>query len=306
MINSDLLKEFVNSLLITNRDFEFFVDWNNIKQSTDINIELNALNSLIKCKDFKETFFKILTLFPLVITVFPLLIALSKIDREKLIKGKSSLDVINHINGACEEFKFDIETAKKGLSQEEKEQYYNFFINVGLKNLFDNIIEKSVNDYVMGVLVGLDSNGRKNRSGKAFEKMCKDVIAPICNENNIKLLTQKKFKELEKYGFTINDDISNRISDFLLVKGNIALNIEANYYFSSGSKPEEIVDSYITRSHDLKNNDIEFTLITDGNCWSNTDKSQLNKAFKYISIMNYTMAKDGYLLDRIKSVFNLH
>lgn len=303
--NNEKVKIFVDSLLTTNRGYGFFVNWNNIKEATENSIELHAMDSLIKCSDFKAKFYELLDKLPEVITTFPLLFALSKTERDKLKKGKTELEIADHIKGVCEKFKFDIDNAKKGLDDNEKERYYDFFVNMGLKNLFDNIIEKSVTDYVIGVLVGLDSNGRKNRSGTAFEILCGKIIDPICREFGITLLIQKQFKALEYYGIKVNEYIANRKADFILIKDEVVLNIETNYYFAAGSKPEEIVDSYINRNNDLNNNKINFTLITDGNCWDNEDKNQLNKAFRYISLMNYKMAESGYLKARIKEIFNL-
>lgn len=54
--------------------------------------------------------------------------------------------------------------------------YYDFFVKMGLKNLYQNIIEKSTLDYIAGVLVGMDSNGRKNRGGEAFELACQPYL----------------------------------------------------------------------------------------------------------------------------------
>ncbi|MDW2861305.1 DpnII family type II restriction endonuclease [Mesomycoplasma ovipneumoniae] len=302
--NSDKVKLFVDSLLNTNRGYSFFVNWNNTKEAMENSIELHAMDSLIKCNDFKTKFYELLDKLPEVITTFPLLFALSKAERDKLKKGKMGLKIADHIKGVSEEFKFDIE-GKRRLDDNEKEHYYDFFVNMGLKNLFDNIIEKSVTDYVIGVLVGLDSNGRKNRSGTEFEDLCEKLIVPICSEYGITLLLQKQFKVLEDYGIKVNEDIANRKADFILIKDKVVLNIEANYYFAAGSKPEEIVDSYINRNNDLNNNKINFILITDGNGWDNEEKNQLNKAFRYISLMNYKMAESGYLKSRINEIFNL-
>lgn len=53
------------------------------------------------------------------------------------------------------------------LSDEKSiETYYDFFVQMGLKQLYQNIIEKSTFDYIVGVLVGMDSNGRKIEAEK--------------------------------------------------------------------------------------------------------------------------------------------
>ena len=81
------------------------------------------------------------------------------------------------------------------------------------------------------------------------------------------------------------------------------MNIEVNFFNGGGSKPEEIIDSYINRQKDLNDNNIKFALITDGNCWKGTT-NQLQKGFRHLKyLMNYNMAKNNMLEDIIKEVF---
>ena len=49
------------------------------------------------------------------------------------------------------------------------DDYKMFMRKTGLFNLLENHILGNLVDYVTGVETGLDSNGRKNRGGKAFE-----------------------------------------------------------------------------------------------------------------------------------------
>lgn len=85
------------------------------------------------------------------------------------------------------------------------------------------------------------------------------------------------------------------------------VNIEANFYFDSGSKPEEIIDSYINRQSDLRKDNISFIYLTDGKkTWGNIDKNQLSKGFKEIEfLLNFYMLKNGYFENVLKSIFNL-
>ena len=56
----DKLSEiFVNNLLVTNRGFDFYVDWENAKAYKKFEIELNAMNVLIKADNIKEKFLKL-------------------------------------------------------------------------------------------------------------------------------------------------------------------------------------------------------------------------------------------------------
>ena len=56
--------------------------------------------------------------------------------------------------------------------------------------------------------------------------------------------------------------------DFVLrTKDGVALGIECNFYNVPGSKPMEIVRSYIELNEELKNNGHIFIWITDGPAW---------------------------------------
>ena len=301
-----LSEEFVNNLVETNRGFNFYVDWNNTLDYKRFEIELNAMNVLIRCDDMHSKFVELVKKVPTVIATFPLLFALSKDERKNVWKGKNELKVVNE--DLDEEdfysYNFDINLLKNGISDDSIEIYYVFFEKMGLKALFENLLEKNVIDYVIGVLVGLDSNGRKNRGGKAFEFACEPIISEICSHYGIQMISQKQFKILKKMGFFISEDVANRKADFILVKSQKVLNIEVDYFFRGGSKPEEIIDSYINRQNDLKKLNIGFALLTDGYCWDNKDKNQLQKGFRNLDyLLNYHLAKYGMLEEIIKEYF---
>lgn len=301
-----LSEEFVNNLVETNRGFNFYVDWNNTLDYKRFEIELNAMNVLIRCDDMHSKFVELVKKVPTVIATFPLLFALSKDERKNVWRGKNELKVVNE--DLDEEdfysYNFDINLLKNGISDDSTEIYYVFFEKMGLKALFENLLEKSVIDYVIGVLVGLDSNGRKNRGGKAFEFACEPIISEICSHYGIQMISQKQFKILKKMGFFISEDVANRKADFILVKSQKVLNIEVDYFFRGGSKPEEIIDSYINSQNDLKKLNIGFALLTDGYCWDNKDKNQLQKGFRNLDyLLNYHLAKYGMLEEIIKEYF---
>ncbi|WP_291631052.1 DpnII family type II restriction endonuclease [Clostridium sp.] len=305
--SSDLVKIFTKSLLETNRGFNFYVNWE--RPSTIVsqyNIELNTLNALVKNKNYDDDFKKIVKRFPTVINVLPALFALSKDERENLIKGKDVLKVVN-IDALEEdllEYRFNI-GEEENLTEEEIDKYLDFTKKIGLKYLFTDLLEKHLVDYLIGCEVGLDSNGRKNRGGLAFELALEPIIVDIAEKYGIEVITQKQFKTLVQKGFDISDDIANRKADFILVKDKKIMNIEANFFSGSGSKPEEIIDSYINRQGDLKSNNIEFALVTDGKkCWGNEEKPQLLKGYRYLNyLLNFNMCKTGMLEEIIRKIF---
>ncbi len=306
-MNTEVLsKLFVDNLVKTNRGFEFYVNWKNIEGYKDLEIELSAMNVLIKCENMKAKFFELAQKIPTFIATFPFLFALSKNERQDVWNGKNDLLVVNEqLDGSDNlKFTFEIKQLKKGLNTDQISQYYVLFEKIGLKHLFEDLLEKSVIDYVIGVLVGLDTNGRKNRGGTAFEDACEPMISEICTHYGVKLITQKQFSILREYGFEISEDVANRKADFILIKNKKVLNIEVDYFFRGGSKPEEIIDSYINRKNDLEKLNIGFALLTDGMCWDNKDKNQLQKGFRNLDyLMNYHLSKTGMLEEIIANYF---
>ncbi len=294
---------FESQLIETNRGFNYYVNWENISDYQKYFVEIHALDCLIRKKDdFDCSFVELLKKIPSVVEVFPYLFALSKIERNEVRKEGVLLKIIGtEIDGEdVQRFNF---CGQKNLSNEQIFEFLSFFKQMGLKNLYQNVIEKSTLDYITGILVGLDSNGRKNRGGTAFELACEPIIQEVCQKYSITYFTQKQFKVLREKNFEISNDIANRKADFILIKGQKCVNIEVNFFNGGGSKPEEIIDSYINRQANLKENGIGFILITDGNCWEGTT-NQLTKGFTYINyLLNYNMTKSGVLDEIISTIF---
>lgn len=307
--SDDLVKVFTDNILSTNRGFNYYVDWTNIDGYKDFLVEIHAMDILIGCKesDFKDNFFTLVSKLPNVVLLFPFLFGLAKNEREQLYKGKNKLTIIQDELDCADHLVYSFSKGINLSDEKSIETYYDFFVQMGLKQLYQNIIEKSTFDYIVGVLVGMDSNGRKNRGGKAFELACQPLFEKICDKYQLKLLIQKQFKELRKYGFDISEDVANRKADFILLddKKKAAINFEVNFYNDTGSKPEEIIDSYINRQNDLKSAGIDFALVTDGKCWI-TASNQLSKGFRHLKfLLNFYMLKHGMLEEIVNYVFKI-
>ncbi|MBO5313799.1 MAG: type II restriction endonuclease [Prevotella sp.] len=302
------VKIFTDNVLYTNRGFNYYVDWTNIDGYQEFQIEIHALDILIRCSDelFYEHFSELLTKLPSVILLFPYLFGLAKNEREKLHKNKESLILIQEELDKNDFLEFNFSrSAIRDFKRDEISKYYDFFVQMGLKHLYQNIIEKSTLDYIAGVLVGMDSNGRKNRGGKVFELACLPLFEKICKEHNLQLLTQKQFKVLVELGFQISQDIADRKADFIIYDATQkkAINFEVNFYNGTGSKPEEIIDSYINRQNDLLSNGISFALVTDGRCWESAT-NQLEKGFRHLEyLLNFYMLKHGMLEEIVLKIF---
>jgi len=301
---------FCNNLLDTDRGFNYFVNWDNIKGYEEFDVEIHAIDTLIGVRNdnlFRQKFTELLKKLPTTIILFPYLFGLAKEDRTKLRKGNTSLKIIQKNIDESDSLIYSFKKQSKQLTDEEIEKYYKFFERMGLKTLYQTLIEKSTWDYINGVLVGLDSNGRKNRGGKAFELACLPLFEELSNKYKLHLLYQKKLKALRAYNISVPENYENRIADFILLSPDKtrAINFEVNFFNGGGSKPDAIIGDYITRQNVLSQFRIAFSLITDGNCWKN-NSDVITNGFKNISyLQNFYMLKHGMLEEIIRTEFNL-
>lgn len=288
----ETIERFHETVIDTNRSYNFFVNWEKVEQHVDkYKIEISILDSLIGSRNFNKDLENILKKYPEVLPVIPILIAVRD-ARLKVIRDFSDADT------DIMEYNF----TERKLSELEIKVLIEFFEKTGLKNFFENLSTKSIRDYVTGVEVGMDTHARKNRSGDSMEL----VIKPFIERINLKhddryiILFQKNFNYLQKnFGIKVSASIRNRKADFILINADKdrVVNIEVNFYSGTGSKPQEIVDSYINRQEELKENGFEFIWITDGYGWKG-QKNQIAKGFRKVNyLLNLHFVRKGLLED---------
>lgn len=156
---------------------------------------------------------------------------------------------------------------------------------------------ESAIDYLLGVEVGLDTNARKNRSGLFLEKMAREVMIDLESRYpDIKWLEQKNFKYVEaELGISAPPTLRDRKFDHVVVSKGKATNIEVNFYGGTGSKPGEIVSSYINRGEVLSSTGWKFVWLTDGEGWKSMQNS-LRVGVEYIDyVLNAYLLRKGLL-----------
>jgi len=80
-------------------------------------------------------------------------------------------------------------------------QAIQFLNKTGFLKLVTNQTIKSIPDYFIGLETGLDTNGRKNRSGKKMEKLIEVFIKDICARNGYEYMEQATAaKIMNKWG----------------------------------------------------------------------------------------------------------
>lgn len=250
--------------------WNYYTDFDKVYKNVEsIKIELNILNSLIGSKNIKEEFRKIIELYPDTLKAIPILLA----KREKEIK-------INDENG-----NYQLNFEKPNYSLDE---YVIFMEKTGLFELLQNHIIHNLVDYVTGVEVGLDSNGRKNRTGHTMEDLVESYLKKAGFIKNKTYFKEMYLSEVEKRFCVDLSNLSNQNKvekrfDFVALKNNKVYGIECNFYGSDGSKLNETARSYKTLAIESKTIDnFVFVWLTDGKGW-NSAKNNLEETFDELS-----------------------
>ncbi len=161
-----------------------------------------------------------------------------------------------------------------------------------------------IDDYLKGVMIGLETHKRKGVGGKFYINTVKNQINQIVNQMNLSGLEIQLSQE-ERIVFDGNGE-QLKIVDFALKQNDkIRIGIEVNFYTNTGSKPTEIKRSYVEINRKLNEKNIELIWITDGHGYKKMKKS-LGDAFdSHPNIYNTYMVKK-YLLEDLMSFFNLN
>lgn len=253
-------------------DYTYYVDFEKIYKNVDkVKVELNILNSLIGSKNIEEEFQNILVKYPETLECIPLLLAVR--SREIFVK-----DEINEYL-----FKFD----KMVYSMKD---YIKFMKESGLFDLLQNHIINNLYDYVLGIEVGLDSNGRKNRGGHLMENLVESYIIKAGYKKNVNYFKEMYLKDIEnKWNLNLSEmsghNTSTKRFDFVIKTDKQVYVIETNFYSSGGSKLNETARSYKMLAQELKKVEgVTFVWFTDGTGW-NSARKNLEETFNELETM---------------------
>jgi type II restriction enzyme len=279
--------------------WDYFVNWSKvIKHIENIELELNILNYLIGKSEgvIKSELKTLLNEYPKVAQVIPTLVAF----REKQTKVLTSYNFNEFI---YKDYFFE---KKEILTDSDINDIIEFADKTGILKLFYEGRIKNIVDYVIGVEVGLDSNGRKNRTGKLMEKIVELFISEICKKNKFEYISKANSKKIkEKWGLKLTVDKSSRLLDFAINTPQRLFLVETNFYAGGGSKIKSTAGEYKTMSEYWKNDGHEFIWITDGYGWKTT-LFPLQEAFDNIDyILNLQLVSEGVLEEILTEDFNL-
>ena len=278
----------ISNLKPSNTIWSYFVNWEKVFRNTkQIELALNNLNYLIGKDDFNKEFKFLLKENPNIAKVIPALVVR---DGSNTKKFKILVDYQNK-KLVYEDFDF----SKNDISDEDIEKYLYFVKETGLKHLITNKKIKNLVDYMIGVEAGLDSNGRKNRSGHVMENIVEVFIKDICKKNKFKYLKEANAEKIKnELGYGVPVDKSSRRYDFVIDNGKELFIIETNFYGRDGSKIKSTAGEYRSL-FDVLNEKYKFVWITDGMGWKTTAKP-LRETFNYNDyLFNLAMLEKGIL-----------
>ncbi|WP_407643635.1 type II restriction endonuclease [Campylobacter portucalensis] len=272
MVNRQKFDNFLSSLKQTNQKLDFFVDFNKCsKNLKKISVHLNTLNYLLGKNDLKQEIDFLYSQNKECFSVLNLLIAV----RDK------NIFILDDNNEICS-LKSYFENSNK---------IYKFMCETGLRDIFINQNIKNLSDYVFGIEAGLDTNARKNRSGKSFENLISRKF------DNEKINYRKEVKSVEFIDLNLGSDLKR--FDFVINTKNKIYFIETNFYNLGGSKLNEVARSYIEINAKISlNNKYGFVWVTDGRGWLSA-KNKLEEAYKSIEI--YNLSNLNIFIEKIKN-----
>jgi len=281
--SQEVFSYLMTTLKKTITGWDYFVNWAKVFDNIrEVEIDLNILNYLIGKEDIENEFASLLKKHPSVARLIPALIACRE----------NKFDILSRYDK--DSFKYDTYDFSKP-DQIDIPKVVEFASSVGFLDLLKTKRIKSIVDYVVGVEVGLDSNGRKNRGGKAMEAIVEFFIKDICQRNNYEYISEATSKKVkEKWGLKLEVDKTSRRVDFVIKNDHLYL-IEVNFYSGGGSKLKSTAGEYKAVSDFWKNSGLVFIWITDGIGWRTTERP-LAETFEYIDyILNLEMVTKGLL-----------
>ena len=283
--NDDELFDYIqNSFRKKITTWDYVVNWKKVFDNLKpIEKELNLLNYLIGKEDIEKETSLLIKQYPSVIKAFPFLIACREKSFEVLIDIKEFIS---------KKYDFSISSP----TDEQTRDLATFVINSGLADILKNKQVKNLVDYTIGVEVGLDSNGRKNRGGTMMEGIVEVFVEEYCQKSGAEYIAQATASKIKtKWGIQIEVDKSSRIIDFAINKNGKLYLLEVNFYSGGGSKLKSTATEYCEMYNRYHRQGIDFIWITDGAGWKSTLKPLREYFDKSDYLVNLEMLRNGVL-----------
>jgi len=283
----DALAYFKKTVLKTNKNKDYYNAWTAIEKKVNL-IKKEIINDLNS------------TLIPLNKDEFKKKVKTDKdflvVIRMILLSNDKVIEIVD--NDKIYSFNFE----KKEYSDEDYKVLFEILELTNFYFPFENGYAKDIKSYLILVLVGMDTNGRKNRSGTNYELNTRKMLNNFTAKHRFKKVEGATSKKIEAIlGKDILEKIKKtgkKIPDYVFVTDKNIYLIETNYS-DGGSKLQETIKSYIDLNRKIKGlKGIRFIYLTDGKQWV-SNSSHLDSGWKGIDyIINTEMVKLG-IMDEI-------
>ena len=270
------------------RTWDYFVNWDKVyKNVAELEVHLNIWNYLIGKENFDEEFRSLVRKYPEIVKAIPSMVVRDgqKSQAYQVIRGQE-------IN------RFDFSSPADSAAQVE--EALNFVKASGLVRLFGDGGIKNFVDYLIGVEAGVDSNGRKNRSGSGMESILEGKIASICDARGWKYMEQATPESIKQaWGVDFKTGLSSRKFDFaVLANGQVSV-IEVNIYHGGGSKLKATAGEFTTLHLGLEATPVKLIWVTDGKGWEKTARPLRDAFDKVDFVFNLSLIDAGCLEEAI-------
>lgn len=249
---------------------------------------LHQLDYIVGKPNMAEALFEVLKDNPSVVEALPSIFASRELEHLLIMEGEGPV-----------EFIFQAEALQ---TDDDVLRIVAFCEEIGLLDFVRDAQITSFVDFVYGVEVGIDTNGRKNRGGKQMEASVKTYIADICEQNGYEYITEATASQImREFQKELSVDKTNRRIDFVINTPEKLFLIETNYYAGGGSKLKATAGEYQTLHDAIAKDGHQFIWITDGAGWKTT-LNALRETFDHIDyVLNLEMLERGVLGDLLRS-----
>jgi hypothetical protein len=199
-------------------------------------------------------------------------------SRDPLMLLKCAFRLLGHTPNTyvSAEDELNIEVAGQAIRQGDEtcaRRVAGILVGLGLSRIVNS---GNVRRVLMGTLIGLESNRRKNSGGKLFAESVMNELKAVLLY--IEQNTGRRFTVRQEERIELEPSFKN--VDFAILEGpRIYVAGEINFYTVGGSKPTEIVRSYRSVSERLTAQNIRMIWVTDGQGWKSM-KNALKDAYQ--------------------------
>ena len=276
-MNNRIFTQWFSNFRKSINGYHYYTYFSKVYENVErLKIEINILNSLVGSQDIEQDFERVIARYPECLKVIPILLA---------VRGN---EIYCQDENGSVNYRFDQQILTV-------DQYKYFMRHTGLFDMLQNHVVSNLYDYVTGVEVGLDSNGRKNRGGHQME----DLVEVYLRKAEVEYYKEMYLSEIEsRWGVDLSaisaDGISTKRWDFVVKTPACTYVIETNFYTSGGSKLNETARSYKMIAEEARGiAGVKFIWITDGGGWTSARRN-LEETFNVLDdIYNITDMENG-------------